>query len=86
VVIAAGCCKLLGGPNVHDAPIVAVDDQLGWAHRRSDATQVLKRVIQLVMQVIDMPPVLADPSTVQLLDRAEEPGHWIRVVVGCAVR
>jgi hypothetical protein len=62
--------------------IKPVPDQLGRAEGVGDYGQVLKRVAQLVVQVIPTPTVLARPATVQLLDRTEEPGHLAIVAVG----
>ena len=70
-----------GQSHVDDTALQVVDDQLGRLHCGGNGSQVLKRVAQLIVQVVGVSTVLASPSTVQLLGRVEEPGHAVIVAV-----
>jgi hypothetical protein len=52
-----------------------VDEQLRGRHDGRQVTQVIKRVGQLVMSIEHNTAMGAGPSSVRLLDGAEEPGH-----------
>jgi hypothetical protein len=73
----------LSGADLVDTAVQPVDVQLGGSHRLGDSVQVFERLRQPVMAIKDSAAV-AGPTTVRLLDRAEEPGHpgTIRVVTG----